>query len=255
MCVPLLSNSTATYSSSSPSPSPHQTRSIIRHPKKKKKKKKKMHPLLISLLRLIYPLNLPTKTRDRPLQVLALGISRSATESLRQALLHLGYINCYHGFDYVNAPNHSIQWIRLGWAQENSSPLTISREEFDRVLGDCSAVTDFPCGGFAEELLDLYPSAKVILNYRDDVDAWARSVENTLEVVVKGQEWEEWFLTFFQSNLFWRQRSLYWVWSRFFGGDFENGGKEWYRRHYSTLEERLRGSGRKFLRWKVEDGW
>lgn len=218
-----------------------------------------MHPLLISLLRLIYPLNLPTKTRDRPLQVLALGISRSATDSLRQALLHLGYINCYHGFDYVNAPNHSIQWIRLGWAQENSSSLlldtTVSREEFDRVLGDCSAVTDFPCGGFAEELLELYPSAQVILNYRDDVDAWAHSVANTLEVVVSGQEWEEWFLTFFQSNLFWRQRSLYWVWSRFFEGDFEKKGKEWYRRHYGTLEERLRGSGRGFLRWKVEDGW
>lgn len=46
-----------------------------------------------------------------------------------------------------------------------------------------------------------------------------------------------------------------WVWSRFFGGDFEAAGKEWYRRHYSTLEERLRGSGRRFLRWKVEDGW
>lgn len=216
-----------------------------------------MHPLLISLLRLIYPINLPTKTRDRPLQVLALGISRSATESLRQALLHLGYINCYHGFDYVNSPNHSIQWIRLGWAQENSSSFlsTISREEFDRVLGDCAAVTDFPCGGFADELLELYPSAKVILNYRDDVDAWAHSVANTLEVVVRGQGWEEWFLTFFQSNLFWRQRSLYWVWSRFFGGDFEKNGKEWYRRHYGTLEERLRGSGRGFLRWKVEDGW
>lgn len=116
-------------------------------------------------------------------------------------------------------------------------------------------MTDFPCGGFAEELLELYPSAKVILNYRDDVDAWAHSVANTLEVVVKGQEWEEWFLTFFQSNLFWRQRSLYWVWSRFFEGDFEKNGKEWYRRHYSTLEERLKERGRGYLRWKVEDGW
>lgn len=184
-----------------------------------------MHPLLISLLRLIYPLNLPTKTRDRPLQVLALGISRSATDSLRQALLHLGYINCYHGFDYVNAPNHSIQWIRLGWAQENSAPLTISREEFDRVLGDCSAVTDFPCGGFADELLELYPSAKVILNYRDDVDAWAHSVANTLEVVVSGQEWEEWFLTFFQSNLFWRQRSLYGCGRDFLAGILKPRGR------------------------------
>lgn len=44
--------------------------------------------------------------------------------------------------------------------------------------------------------------------------------------------------------------------SSFFGGSFENHGKEVYAEHYRKLEEFLGGPGSgKYLSWMVEEGW
>lgn len=40
----------------------------------------------------------PKQTRTKPMQILALGMSRSATESLSRALRRLGYDPVFHGF-------------------------------------------------------------------------------------------------------------------------------------------------------------
>lgn len=49
------------------------------------------------------------------------------------------------------------------------------RPEFDVLHGHCQAVTDHPCCIFAEELIKVYPEAKVILPTRT-VDDWGRFV-------------------------------------------------------------------------------
>lgn len=46
-------------------------------------------------------------------------------------------------------------------------------DEFDKLLGHCQAVTDQPCCVFAEELIEAYPEAKVILTTRPE-DDWFR---------------------------------------------------------------------------------
>ncbi|KAF2169264.1 hypothetical protein M409DRAFT_64992 [Zasmidium cellare ATCC 36951] len=210
--------------------------------------------LLFNILHTIYPLQNPNKTRDRPLEVLAVGLSRTGTDSLRQALLEVGYQNVYHGFSYGASPNDCIQWIRLGQAQERGDKSFLNAKEFDRILGDCDAVTDIPPAGFANELLDAFPDAKVILNYREDVDAWVTSCLNSIETTSgSGQPWYEYFLSYFGSSLFFRQWSYWYVWARYFGGDFRRNGKAWYLRHYRDLETKL--EGRKYLKWKAEDGW
>ncbi|KAK4503656.1 hypothetical protein PRZ48_004571 [Zasmidium cellare] len=210
--------------------------------------------LLFNLLQTIYPLEIPNKKRDRPLEVLAVGLSRTGTDSLRQALLELGYQNVYHGFSYGASPNDCIQWIRLGQAQENGDKAFLNAKEFDRILGDCDAVTDIPPAGFAHELLDVFPDAKVIVNYREDVDAWVTSCLNSIEVSSgAGQPWSEYLQSYFEPSLFFRQWSYWYVWARYFGGNFRQNGKDWYLRHYRDLEAKL--EGRRHLRWKAEDGW
>lgn len=42
------------------------------------------------------------------------------------------------------------------------------------------AVSDWPCANFADELIEAYPDAKVILTVRDSVDQWHKSVTETL---------------------------------------------------------------------------
>lgn len=49
------------------------------------------------LERAVYHEEKPPRIRRSPMKVLALGLSRSGTESLRNALSTLGYDHVYHG--------------------------------------------------------------------------------------------------------------------------------------------------------------
>lgn len=45
--------------------------------------------------------------------------------------------------------------------------------DFDPLIGHSVAVTDAVASVFAAELIAAYPEAKVVLNYRRDLDAWS----------------------------------------------------------------------------------
>lgn len=82
-----------------------------------------LHPSLIPLLKLLYPIEEPNHTRDRPLEVLALGLPRSGTDSLRKALKLLGYDECYHGhLFFFEQPGDGPQWARLAWRKYHTDP-------------------------------------------------------------------------------------------------------------------------------------
>lgn len=59
-----------------------------------------------------------------------------------------------------------------------------TREDWDKLLGHCHAVTDVPSFCFAPELIEAYPEAKVVLTARDP-DAWLKSIDTTLFAVTK----------------------------------------------------------------------
>ena len=98
------------------------------------------------MLSFIFPVEDPNYTRDRPLQVLALALGRTGTESLQAALRQLGYDDVYHGWHIIGVESGSTrQWTRLcltkysDWYKDLS---LLNRTEFDKVLGHCEAVTD-----------------------------------------------------------------------------------------------------------------
>lgn len=93
------------------------------------------------------------------MKVLALGLPRSGTESLKQALHILGYDDVYHGFSFAESePAEKKAWAELGrrkWGSKgDASPIT--REDFDKILGRCEAVTDQPCACFPLEVRTLF---------------------------------------------------------------------------------------------------
>lgn len=48
------------------------------------------------------------------MEVLCVGLPRSGTESLQNALLKLGYDHTLHGWDIIlEEPNYCEQWVRL----------------------------------------------------------------------------------------------------------------------------------------------
>ena len=107
----------------------------------------------------IYRLDEPKLVRDRPMQVLALGLSRCGTESLKFALEDLGYKGVYHGFECTG--EQSVVWTRLWDAKVAGSGSKIGVEDFDRLIGNYEAVTDAVGCMFAKELIEAYPDAKV----------------------------------------------------------------------------------------------
>lgn len=200
---------------------------------------------------------LPRFVREKPMEVLALGHSRSGTESLRQALIILGYNHVYHGFDVPeNQPPSWQAWVRLGrrkWGQQGDTAngaTGITKEDLDDVLGHCNAVTDQQGAMFAAELIQAYPAAKVILNYRDP-DQWYRSVRNTFGTTMTGFEYH--VLPYFSPQLYWRKRYYSEVLEEFFHGSMIKHGKWVYEEHCAKVRGLVRAD--QLLEWQVSDGW
>lgn len=153
----------------------------------------------------IYSIDFPTQTRTRPMEVIAVGISRSGTESLREALQMLGISPTWHGYDSLLRPSSLQAWYHLQtrkWrhGREGGKPTTdmkLSRGDFDKIIGSQVGITDLPAAAFARELIAAYPEAKVILNVRSDRQRWACSFAETLGVFEKDRwDWDwckSWF--------------------------------------------------------------
>ncbi|KAH8812818.1 P-loop containing nucleoside triphosphate hydrolase protein [Xylogone sp. PMI_703] len=209
---------------------------------------------LDTLYQYIYPLQPQQRTRTKPMKVLALGLPRTATDSLRVALTKLGYEHVYHGFDHIANARDCVNWVHL-WSLKTSGQ-RISRSDFDLVLGHCEAVTDMPACIFAEELMDAYPEAKIIINYRD-VESWHRSVVNVWSTAEKQAGWMHPLLVWFHPEMFWvnvnEQRMTY---GGLFRDDYRKNGRAAFQDHYAMLGEATKGMGKdRVLRWKAQDGW
>lgn len=74
-------------------------------------------------------------------------------------------------------------------------------DDFDPIIGHSVAVADAAGSVFAAELIGAYPDAKVILNYRKDLDAWHRSATTTL--MRSNGHWPLLMLSFLDAECFW----------------------------------------------------
>lgn len=129
-----------------------------------------------------------TVPRRTEMNVLGLGLSRTGTDSLREALNHLGY-RAYHMYEAV-ALRHGRYWIE---AMDTNLPSHTTdrpygRAEFDKLLHDFDAITDMPMALFVDDFLAAYPDAKVVLTVRD-FDSWRASLQRTLFLVFASRAW------------------------------------------------------------------
>lgn len=206
----------------------------------------------------------PPRERTIPMAVLCLGPPRSATESLAVALQQLGFTT-YHGWDVVSEqPPRTRQWVKLAdqkWGPSQNGDSNITREQFDELLGHADALADSIPFAYPAELVAAYPEAKVILNYREDLDAWHRSVCRTFATAA--DSWFIWLVARFSPQLFWsyeHQPNL--LWRHLFRSGRQSSsfgirscGKWVYREHCAMVRGLMVGQENRYLEWKVEDGW
>ncbi|KAK0706070.1 hypothetical protein B0T26DRAFT_788410 [Lasiosphaeria miniovina] len=211
------------------------------------------------------------RKRTRPMEVICVGLPRSGTESLQQALLMLGYDYTYHGWDIVYDDEcHSPGWVRLArkkWYSSPSSspsskrtpPATLTAADFDALLGHAVAVTDAAASVFAADMIAAYPSAKVVLNTRRDGAAWRRSLEATL--VHANASWAFYVASWLDRECFWAwhvfERFLWPLLFRAPDGDMAKairGNAAWVHQEHSSMIRGLVPKER-LLEWQIEDGW
>ncbi|WPG99941.1 Hypothetical protein R9X50_00276400 [Acrodontium crateriforme] len=222
-----------------------------------------MDKLSTTLENWVYPVPpLKSERRRKPMEILALGMSRSGTESLRGALQMLGYDKVYHGFDVAeNDPQTFKAWTCLArhkFETIQSSPHekgehSLNAADFDTILARCVAVTDQQGAIFASELIKAYPEAKIILNSRDSHE-WYESTVKTFGVHMQGFRYQ--VLPYFNARLYWRRRYYAEVLDAYFHGSLISNGKWVYEDHCAKVRGLgfAKGPGN-FLEWQAKDGW
>lgn len=105
------------------------------------------------------------------LKVIGAGFARTGTLSLKAALEELGFGPCYHMVDLINNLD-----AHLGFWNNAVGKKTTNWQTF---FANYQAVVDFPTSLFYQELMQVYPKAKVVLTVRDP-STWYDSVCETI---------------------------------------------------------------------------
>ena len=104
------------------------------------------------------------------LKVIGTGFGRTGTDSMRAALDQLGFGPCHHMRTLVEDPDHAQMW---------RTALQSGRMDWDQLLAGQRACVDWPTAHFWPELIARFPTARVLLTWRD-ADSWWRSFEKTI---------------------------------------------------------------------------
>ncbi len=104
------------------------------------------------------------------LDVIAAGLGRNATLSMKFALEKLGFGPCHHMTEvFADARRQIPLWIEAA----NGNP------DWDAIFDGFSSTSDYPSASYWRELAAHYPNAKVVLTTRDP-DSWFDSVSETI---------------------------------------------------------------------------
>ena len=116
----------------------------------------------------------PNKNAEETtLHVIGCGIGRTGTTSLKKAFEILYGKPCFHMTEVFKTKSFDF-WARAGNRKEKISP-----EEYKKVLNGYIGVADNPASMLWEELLEVYPDAKLVM-YERDPEAWYKSVKETV---------------------------------------------------------------------------
>lgn len=185
-----------------------------------------------------------------PMKVLALGLGRTGTASLRVALKELGYTDTYHMMSAsVENPPDCLCWMDA-FAAKFEGRGTFGRAEWDALFGHCQAICDWPAVAFAKELIEAYPEAKVIITTRD-VDSWHSSVMKTVNWRANDPELKAIANFDWAAGLY--HPMLRKFWKYFFHDDFENQGKQRFHDYYKEIRELVPAG--QLLEYRVSSGW
>lgn len=193
------------------------------------------------------------------LPVIHAGLYRTGTGSMAQAYRMLG-LRAHHGHDMID---NAAEWVLWEEAAEATWPDVPgarprprwTRADWDRITGPYDVITDIGCL-FVEELIRVYPEARVVVIERD-VDKWLPSFEAGVMTVVFG-----WLSTVMMHTVYPLSgtRILYAFRKTLLGGFGVRGAAELRARApqlYAEYYRRIRAlvPPERRLEYRIGDGW
>ncbi|KAB5566704.1 P-loop containing nucleoside triphosphate hydrolase protein [Coniochaeta sp. 2T2.1] len=176
------------------------------------------------------------------MKVLVVGLPRTGTQSIANALTHLGIGPVYH-MKEVGKNKHAGLWVEAIDAKFEGVGNPWGREDLERILAGFEAVADYPAAIFPEELIAAYPEAKIILSTRDE-DGWYASMMSTLIHWQMSRPADD------PSPISQLARKYH---GHCWGNDFPENGRTCFREHNALVKEASKG--RDFLELQAKDGW
>jgi len=104
------------------------------------------------------------------LKVIGAGFGRTGTRSLKTALEELGFGKCYHMEEVLKHPQHLKYWAEI---------MEGGKEDWETLFNGYHSATDWPVAAYYQELMAVYPDAKIILTVRDP-ERWYKSIMHTI---------------------------------------------------------------------------
>ncbi|KAB2111403.1 hypothetical protein AG0111_0g2012 [Alternaria gaisen] len=199
---------------------------------------------------------------DRPkreLKVLSLGMTRTGSASITQALEMLGYEGVHHGIQALNSP---LEWQLFSKACDAFFPVLptytsepFTRADWDVLFGPYEAVTDMG-SFFATQLIEAYPEVKVILVERD-IDEWYDSMEEAIFSTTWGLRAD--IVINVLGPLYGLNggKTIRKIMLGFYGvrnvKDMRRVAKDRYKQHYAGVRAAV--PAERLLELRLEDGW
>ena len=128
------------------------------------------------------------------------------------------------------------------------------RRMLHEVFDGYNASSDWPGFAFLEDLLDMYPNVKIILNKRRTPNEWQSSVKSSLSYF---STWRYHLLTYWSpmcSYHFKMYRTFMRLAKARYGVD-DIFSEECYNRHNQWVRNVAAGQGKDVLEWEPTDGW
>ena len=173
--------------------------------------------------------------KSRPTRLLVLGISRTGTTSLCQALDKFNY-KIFHMNECIARPSHVFPlFTEAIHAKYNNDGAPYGKSDFDKIYSEYDAVSDMPSILFSKELLEAYPDAKVILTTRD-AEKWVDSMQASIWLAHSWWTWD--YLTPFMSVIRGWRRTEVLAWDAFINSSANMASIYPTRRDYLSKEFR-----------------
>jgi hypothetical protein len=178
------------------------------------------------------------------IKLIGAGFGRTGTTSLKAALEELGFAKCYHMIEVLSHPAHAPLW---------AAALAGQPSDWSNLFAGYRATVDWPGCTFYQELMRVYPEAKVLLTVRDP-DKWYESTHNTIDQLPRSPAMR--ILRLFVPHLrrFYAMNETL-IWQGTFGGQFADREHAIaiFQAHIVAVKEYV--PAERLLVYDVREGW